>query len=61
MLTGETPIAGYIDEPEARQLLMKGTFNYSAEQRQIKSAEKIVAKREFGRLMEYMRGSGVTS
>ena len=61
MLTGETPIGGSIDEPEARQLLMKGTFNYSAEQRQIKSAGKIVAKSEFGRLMEYMRGSGVTS
>ena len=61
MLTGETPIAGSLDEPEARQLLTKGTFNYSAEQRQIKSAKKISANREFGRLMEYMRGSGVTS
>lgn len=61
MLRGETPIAGAIDEPEARQLLMKGIFNYSAEQRQIKSAGKIVAKKEFARLMEYMRGSGVTS
>ena len=61
MLMGESTIAGSIDEPEARQLLVKGTFNYSAEQRQIKSAEKIVAKKEFGRLMECMRGSGVTS
>ena len=61
MLTGETPIAGSLDEPEARQLLTKGTFNYSAEQRQIKSAKKISANREFGRLMECMRGSGVTS
>jgi len=61
MLTGETPIAGSLDEPKARQLLTKGTFNYSAEQRQIKSAKKISANREFGRLMEYMRGSGVTS
>jgi len=61
MLRGETPIAGSIDEPEARELLVKGIFNYSAEQRQIKSAEKIAAKREFEKLMEYMRGSGVTS
>lgn len=61
MLIGESTIAGSIDEPEARQLLIKGTFNYSAEQRQIKSAEKIAAKREFGRLMECLRGSGVTS
>lgn len=59
MLKGEKPMVGSVGEPEVRAMLINGTFNYSAEQRQVKGAEKIVAKNEFNKLMEYMIGSRV--
>ncbi|MFO7966088.1 MAG: hypothetical protein R6U44_00620 [Archaeoglobaceae archaeon] len=60
MLRGKDPVIGSVDEPQVKELLTKGMYNYSAEQRQVKSGEKITAVEEFDRLLEYVHGSGVT-
>jgi len=59
LLKGDEPVSGSVDEPEVRELLTRGVFNYSSEQRQIRSATRVVAKKEFDRLLEAMQGSGV--
>lgn len=56
MLRGEVPSSGAVSEPDVKELLIEGLFNYSSEQRCIKGAQKISATGEFERLMEYMRG-----
>lgn len=61
MLKGEEPYAGTVNEPEVRQLLVKGQYSYSAEQRKMRNAEDVAATHQFNRLMEAMRGSGVLS
>lgn len=57
ILKREEPFAGIMDEPEVDNLLTEGMFNYSAEQRQIITAEEIAAKEEFERMLENIRGS----
>ena len=59
LLRGIEPVSGTIEESEIKELLTRGMFNYSAEQRQIKSREKIVAKDQFDRMIESMHGSRV--
>ena len=61
MLKGEEPVHGTVDEPEVQELLTRGVFNYSSEQRYIKSAGKIVATDQFERMIEAMQSSGVYS
>jgi hypothetical protein len=61
MLRGEEPYAGTVDEPEVRQLLVKGYYSYSAEQRKMRHAENVAATHQYNRMMEAMRGSGVIS
>ena|GEM_PF-3539606 len=56
MLRGREPTTASITEPEVKQLLTTGMFNYSSEQRIIKSAAKISAKEEFDRLLESIQG-----
>lgn len=56
MLHGEEPSSGSVSEPEVKELLIKGIFNYSSEQRYIKSTEQISAKGDFDRLMESIQG-----
>ncbi|MEL7669477.1 hypothetical protein [Methanobacterium sp.] len=57
LLEGEEPIGSIIREPKVDAILAKGIFNYTAEQRQIKSAEHIDAKKEYNIMMEYLCGS----
>ncbi len=61
MLKGEEPVHGTVDEPEVQELLTSGVFNYSSEQRQIKSAGKIRATDHYERMIEAMQSSGVYS
>ena len=56
MLAGDTPKTWIADEPEVMNLLVRGTFDYSAEQRHIKSSGQISATKEYSTLMEYMIG-----
>ena len=56
MLRGHEPATASINEPEVKELLTTGMFNYSSEQRTIRSAGKISAKGEFDRLLESMQG-----
>lgn len=56
MLAGEEPSAGAIGEPEVKKLLTTGVYSYSAELRQIRSKEKIVATEPFQRLMTSLQG-----
>lgn len=59
LLRGEEPISGVVDEPEVKELLTRGIYNYSSEQRQIRSAARIAARDDFDRLLEAIQGSGV--
>lgn len=43
-------------EVDAKKILIEGVYNYTSEQRRIKSSIRIVAKRQFDRLMEYTQG-----
>jgi len=52
MLRGEGPLATTKEEAEAMKILTEGTYNYSAEQRKLKSATKIAAGDEYERLLE---------
>lgn len=52
MLRGEAPLATTKEEAEARKILTEGIYNYSAEQRRLKSASKIAATDEYERLLE---------
>lgn len=56
LLAGEELVATSSEEVEAREMLVRGVFNYSSEQRRIKTSKQIVAKKEFDRLMEYVGG-----
>lgn len=56
LLKGEEPIVRAREEIEAKEILVKGMFNYSSEQRRIKATKKIQAKKEFDRLMESVAG-----
>lgn len=56
MLRGESTSLAFAQEPETREFLMRGLFNYSSELRQFKSAEKFVAKDELMRLIELSHG-----
>lgn len=56
MLRGREPTTASITEPEVKELLTTGMFNYSSEQRIIKSATKISARGEFDRLLEAIQG-----
>jgi hypothetical protein len=56
LLKGEEPALRTREEIEAREILVKGMFNYSSEQRRIKAAKEIRAKQEFNKLMEMMSG-----
>ena len=58
MLRGVEPAAGAIEEPQVNELLTRGTFTYSSEQRSIRSASKIVAKEPFNRMMQYLHAGG---
>jgi len=56
LLAGEELVATSREELETREMLVQGVFNYSSEQRRIKTSKQIVAKKEFDRLMEYVGG-----
>ena len=56
LLAGEEVIAKSKEELEARKVLVQGIFNYSSEQRRVKTSKQIAAKEEFDRLMEYIGG-----
>ena len=56
MLKGQDPSSGAVSEPEVKELLITGLFNYSSEQRRMKSTTQISAKGDFDRLMEYLQG-----
>jgi len=56
LLKGEEPTLRAREEIEAREILVRGMFNYSSEQRRIKSTKEIRAKAEFDRLMEMISG-----
>jgi len=58
MLRGVEPATGAIEEPEVSELLTRGTFAYTAEQRSIRSAAKIVAKEPFDRMMQLLHSGG---
>ncbi len=52
LLSGEEALGGSKEELEAKKILVQGVFNYSSEQRKIKTGSRIVAKGEFERMME---------
>ena len=56
LLLGEEPTVRTREEAEAKEILVRGMFNYSSEQRRIKATKKIYAKEEFDRLMELISG-----
>lgn len=56
MLRGDVPLAGTKEEVEARKILVQGMYNYSSEQRRLRVAEKIIAKREYDRMLELIGG-----
>lgn len=55
LLRGEE-VVGTKEELEAQKVLVQGVFNYSAEQRRLKTAQKVVAKKEYDRIMEFASG-----
>ena len=56
LLRGEEQVLESKEELEAQKVLVDGMFNYSAEQRKLKTAQKVVAKREYDRIMELVTG-----
>lgn len=56
LLKGEEPMVRTHEEIEAKEILVKGMFNYSSEQRRIKATRKIQAKKEYDTLMESVAG-----
>lgn len=56
LLRGEEIVGGTYEDLEARKVLVQGVFSYSSEQRRLKTAKRIVAKREFDRLLELSSG-----
>ena len=58
MLDGEVPVEGLANDPEI-DLIKRGSFNYSAEQRQIRTIEKISDCDEFNKMLEYIQGRGL--
>ncbi len=58
MLRGQTPVPMANEEADAIKVLAQGSYNYSAEQRKIKTGQKIQAKNEYNRLMELVGVTG---
>ena len=56
LLAGEEIIARSKEDLEIQKILIQGTFNYSSEQRRIKTTHRIVSIREYDRLMESLVG-----
>jgi len=56
LLRRQEPPPGASEEREARKILVQGVFSDSSEQRRIKTAQSLVAKDEFERLMEMTAG-----
>lgn len=56
LLKGEEPTGRTREEIEAKEILVQGMFNYSSEQRRVRATKKIVAKKEYDRLMELLTG-----
>ena len=56
LLKGEEPVVRSSEEIEAKNILVQGMFNYSSEQRRLKTTRKIQASQEFDRLMECVTG-----
>ncbi len=56
MLKGEEPVANTKEEAEARKILTEGMYNYSAEQRKLKTASKVAASDEYERLLQSVGG-----
>ena len=55
-LLGEEVIGGTREELDAQKILVQGVFNYSSEQRKLKTAQQVVAKKEFDRMLELTSG-----
>jgi len=58
MLDGEVPIEGLAIDPEI-DLIKKGSFIYSANERQIKTIEKISDCDQFNKMLEFIQGRGL--
>lgn len=56
LLQGEEVYAATKEDIEASRIFVQGIFNYSSEQRRIRSANQIVAKEEFNKMMELASG-----
>jgi len=56
LLMGEEVFAATKEELEASKILVQGVYNYSSEQRRLKTTQKVIAKNEFDELMERMGG-----
>jgi len=56
LLIGSEILGTSKEELEAQKVLVQGVFNYSSEQRRLKTGKRIVATHEFDRLMELMTG-----
>ena len=56
LLIGDEVLARSKEDIDIQKILIQGTFNYSSEQRRIKTADQIAAKSDYDRLMESLRG-----
>lgn len=58
MLMGDEPVDGLLGDPKI-DLIKKGSFNYSAEQRQIRDIKTISGINEFNKMLEIIQGRGL--
>jgi hypothetical protein len=56
LLRGNEVLGTSKEDLDAQNVLVQGVFNYSSEQRRLKTSSGIVAKKEYDRLMELVRG-----
>jgi len=56
LLSGVETIGSSKEDLEAQKILVQGVFNYSSEQRRLKTGKEIAAPKEYDRMMELIRG-----
>jgi hypothetical protein len=56
LLSGQETSIHSAEEAESYKILIKGTFNYTAEQRRIIASKNIADNLSYERMMESMRG-----